>query len=70
VITVGTESIQESARLLTLALKLPATMLQSSPKASRMMDGLDAASPPSMREASFLVVVLMQRIVTMAQSAS
>src|ERR1700761_424223 len=67
--TVGTESMQASARPVIFALKFPATMLQSSPRASRALAGLETASSPSMSAASLVAVVRVQRMVVIPQSA-
>src|ERR1700743_534269 len=67
--TVGTESMQASARPEILALKFPATMLQSSPRASRALAGLETASSPRMSAASFVAGGAVQRMVVMPQSA-
>src|ERR1700722_13679420 len=61
--------MQASARPVILALKLPATMLQSSPRASRALAGLETASSPSMSAASLVAVVRVQRMVVMPQRA-
>src|SRR6202012_796744 len=67
--TVGTESMQASARPEILALKLPATMLQSSPRASRALAGLETASSPIMSAESFVAVERVQRMVVMPKRA-
>src|SRR5579863_9799825 len=67
--TVGTESMHASARPAIFALKLPATMLQSSPRASRALAGLETASSPSIRAASLTAVAREQRIMVMPQRA-
>src|SRR5271156_4333466 len=65
--TVETESMQWSARLATLVLKLPATMLQSSPIASLTMFGFLAASAPAILEARRMAVSVEQWMVVMPQ---
>src|SRR5580704_7026340 len=67
--TVGTESRQRSARVLIFDLKLPATILQSSPSASPDEEAAEAGASPSMRAANLAEVVLAQRRVAMPQSA-
>src|ERR1700730_440231 len=67
--TVGTESRRRSARVLIFDLKLPATILQSSPSASRDEEASEVDAPPSMRAANLAEVALAQRRVVMPQSA-
>jgi hypothetical protein len=59
--------MQRSARLGILALKLPATMLQSSPRASLTMLGSLAASVPAILEARRMAVSVEQWMVVMPQ---
>jgi len=59
--------MQWSARLVILALKLPATMLQSSPMASLTMLGSLAASVPAILEARRMAVSEEQWMVVMPQ---
>jgi len=68
-VTVGTESMQWSAREVSLALKFPATMLQSSPIASLTMLGSLAVSSPAIFVASLMAVSEEQRMVVMLQRA-
>ena len=58
--TVETESMQWSGRLGTLALQLPATMLQSSPMASLTMLGSLEASWPAILEVRRMAVSVEQ----------
>jgi len=59
--------MQWSARLEILALKLPATILQSSPRASLTMLGSLAASVPAILEARRIAVSEEQWMVVMPQ---
>src|SRR5271168_1134582 len=61
--------MQWSARVLIFDLKLPATMLQSSPRASPEEEGAAAAASPSIKAANRTAVALGQRILVMPQRA-